>query len=98
MDTFNSFEKILDSGLKVRLTFKLGDYGVVSHPHMYVLIPFDNDSLKLKNEKQNIERGEQLGSGCFGELVLGKEDLKGIILILAHASKNHRDALIEILK
>ncbi|MBI2558141.1 hypothetical protein HYW20_02355 [Candidatus Woesearchaeota archaeon] len=96
-DIFNSFEKVLDSGLKVRLTFKLGDYGVVSHPHMYVLIPFDNNLLELKNKKGVINKEEQLGSGCFGELILNKEDLKGIILTLAHASKNHRNSLIQIL-
>lgn len=97
IDVFNSFERILDSGIKVRLTFKLGDYGVVSHPHMYVLIPFNNVSLELKNKNGAIKTKEQMGSGCFGELVLNKKDLKSIILTLAHASNNHRNDLIEIL-
>ena len=94
MDVFNSFEKSLNSGIKVRLTFKLGDYGVVSHPHMYVLIPFNHISLEVKNKKGVISLGEQLGSGCFGELILDKDDLKGIILTLSHASNNHRNDLI----
>lgn len=97
-DTFNSFEKTLSSGLKVRLTFKLGDYGIISHPHMYVLIPFNYDSLKLKNRDGEINEGECFGSGCFGELILSKNDLNDIVLTLAHASNNHRNALIEILK
>jgi len=97
LDVFNSFEKTLNSGLKVRLTFKLGDYGVVSHPHMYVLIPFDNISLKIKNKVGSVSKGDILGSGCFGYLILKKEDLKDIILTLAHASLNHRDDLIQIL-
>jgi len=97
MDIFNSFEKILNSGIKVRLTFKLGDYGVVSHPHMYVLIPFEHKSLELKNKNGLVNFGEKLGSGCFGELILDKDDLKGVILTLAHASNNHRSDLVEIL-
>ena len=97
MDIFNSFEKILNSGIKVRLTFKLGDYGVVSHPHMYVLIPFEHKSLELKNKNGLVNFGEKLGSGCFRELILDKDDLKGVILTLAHASNNHRSDLVEIL-
>lgn len=97
-DTFNSFEKTLNSGLNVRLTFKLGDFGVVSHPHMYVLIPFNYNSLKLKNKDGEVNRGNCLGSGCFGELILTAEDLKEIILTLSHASNNHRDSLVEVLK
>ena len=97
-ETFNSFERDLNSGLRVRITFKLGDFGIEPHPHMYVLIPFDHASLKLKNKEGEINDGEVLGSGCFGELILTKEDLSEIILTLAHASDKHRNALIEILK
>lgn len=97
-DVFNSFEKVLTSKLKVRLTFKLGDFGVVSHPHMYVLIPFNFKSLKLKNKEGNISDNRSLGSGCFGELNLSEEELKEIILTLAHASNNHRNDLINVLE
>ena len=31
-EEFHSFEKILSSGIKVRLTFKLGDFGITAHP------------------------------------------------------------------
>ncbi len=98
VDVFNSFEKVLSSKLKVRLTFKLGDYGVTSHPHMYVLVPFDFKSLKIKNKEGNIKENELLGSGCFGELNLSEEELKEIILTLAHASNNHRNDLIKVLE
>ncbi len=97
-DDFNSFEKILDSDLRVRLTFKLGDFGVTAHPHMYVLIPFNFKSLKIKNIEGEVNENKPLGKGCFGELNLNEEELKEIILTLAHASNNHRNALIEILK
>jgi hypothetical protein len=96
-DIFNSFEKILESGIKVRLTFKLGDYGVQSHPHMYVLIPFNIDLLYLKNKIGFIKLNEQLGSGCFGDFSINKKDLKSIILTLACASRKHRDDLIKII-
>jgi hypothetical protein len=98
MDVFNSFEKVLDSTLKVRLTFKLGDYGVTSHPHMYVLVPFNFKALKIKNREGNVENNQPLGSGCFAELNLTEDELKEIILTLAHASSNHRNDLIRVLE
>ncbi len=98
MDVFNSFEKILDSKLKVRLTFKLGDYGVTSHPHMYVLVPFNFKSIKIKNIDGNVKENEPLGSGCFAELNLTEEEIKEIILTLARASNNHRNDLIKVLE
>jgi hypothetical protein len=97
-DDFNSFEKVLDSTLRVRLTFKLGDYGVIAHPHMYVLIPFNFESLKIKNVNGEVNENNFLGKGCFGELILNEEEIKEIILTLAHASGKHRNDLITILE
>jgi len=97
-ETFNSFEKTLDSGIKVRITFKLGDYGLDPHPHMYVLVPFNHNFLNIKNNEGDVGLGSLLGSGCYGELKLSKKDLEEIILTLSHASSNHRNALVEILK
>jgi len=97
-ESFNSFEKTLESGIKVRITFKLGDYGLDPHPHMYVLVPFNHKFLKIKNNEGDVSSGSLLGSGCYGELKLDKKDLEEIILTLSHASSNHRDALVEILK
>jgi len=96
-ESFNSFEKTLDSGIKVRITFKLGDYGLDPHPHMYVLVPFSHKFLKIENNEREVGLGDLLGSGCYGKLNLNKEDLEEIILTLSHASSNHRDALVEIL-
>jgi hypothetical protein len=97
-ESFNSFEKTFDSGIKVRITFKLGDYGLDPHPHMYVLVPFSHKFLEIKNNEGKVNSGNLLGSGCYGELKLDKKDLEEIILTLSHASSNHRDALVEILK
>lgn len=96
-DEFHSFEKTLPSGIKVRLTFKLGDYGITAHPHMYVLVPFNYKSLKIKNRKGDVQNKGCLGSGCYGELILTANELKDIILTLSHASNNHRNSLIEVL-
>lgn len=96
-ESFNSFEKTLNSGIKVRITFKLGDYGLDPHPHMYVLIPFNHRFLRIKNISGEVRAGNLLSSGCHGELTLNKEDLEEIILTLSLASSNHRDALIKIL-
>ncbi len=97
-ESFNSFEKTFDSGIKVRITFKLGDYGLDPHPHMYVLVPFNHKFLKIKNNDGDVSLGDLLGGGCYGELKLDKKDLEEIILTLSHASSDHRDALVKILK
>ena len=97
-EVFHSFEKNISSGIKVRLTFKLGDFGITAHPHMYVLIPFDYRLLLLKNKLGIVNVGDGLGSGCFGELTLNANELKDIVLTLAHASNKHRDDLVKKLK
>lgn len=96
-ELFHSFEKELPSTLKVRLTFKLGDYGVVAHPHMYVLIPFSYPLLTLKNALGVVARGAVLGSGCQGEMRMSTADLKDVLLTLACASKKHRNDLVAVL-
>ncbi len=64
-ENFYSFEKTLPSGIKVRITFKGGDYGINPHPHMYVLLPFSHTSIKIKNSEGTVPNGAVLGSGCF---------------------------------
>lgn len=97
-ENFYSFENILPSKIKVRITFKLGDYGIEPHPHMYVLLPFDNKSVEIKNNLGKVQWNETLGSGCFSEYALEKNDISEIIKTLAHSSNKHRNALIDILK
>ena len=96
-ENFSSFEKILDSKIKVRITFKLGDYGLEPHPHMYVLLSFSHPSIKLKNNNGVVNQNGILGSGCFAEWIPTNQDIKEIITTLAHASSKHRDALVKIL-
>jgi len=96
-ENFSSFEKELASGLKVRITFKLGDFGLEPHPHMYVLIPFNNQFLKLKNLNGEVEEDKELDKGCFGEWTPSTQDIEEITITLARASKNHKDDLIDIM-
>ena len=99
-DVFHSFEKVLDSKLrlKARITFKLGDYGVQAHPHMYVLIPFDFRSLRIKNKDGAVGENDILGSGCMAQLTLEENEIMHLILALAHASEYHRRDLINSLE
>ncbi len=97
-ENFSSFEKELASGIKVRITFKLGDFGLEPHPHMYVLIPFTNKLLKIKNLNGEVKNKEELGKGCFGEWIPSTQDIEEIIITLAHASKKHKNDLINIIK
>lgn len=97
-ENFSSFEKELASGIKVRITFKLGDFGLEPHPHMYVLIPFDNKFLKLKNLNGKVKINEKLDKGCFGEWMPSTQDIEEITITLARASKKHKDDLINIIQ
>ena len=97
-ENFSSFEKELASGLKVRITFKLGDFGLEPHPHMYVLIPFNNQFLKLKNLNGEVKGADELGEGCYGEWAPSTQDIEEITITLAHASKNHKNDLINIME
>lgn len=98
VDNFYSFEKILSSKIKVRITFKGGDYGIKTRPHMYVLLPFNHPSLNIKNRDGEVDKGVALGSGCFCEWVPTINDINEIIITLAHASEDHRDLLISVLQ
>jgi len=95
-ETFYSFEKEIVSKIKIRITFKMGDYTLA--PFMFVLIPFEHSSLKLKNLKGFVKENEFLGSKCKGIWKPKKEDVIEIIKSLSCASDRHRDDLIEILK
>lgn len=97
-ENFSSFEKTLPTKVIARITFKLGDYGLDPHPHMYVLIPFNLKSLKIKNFEGCVNPGSKLGKKCFGEWIPTDQDVGEIITALGHASENHKSSLIELIK
>lgn len=94
-EKFYSFEKTIDSTTKVRITFKMGDYTLAAH--MFVLFSFKSRLLKVYNNGGIIKKGNSLGSGAYGKWLPTKKQIISIIYTLAHASKNHRDDLIELL-
>jgi hypothetical protein len=95
-ENFYSFEKKIDSGIEIRITFKMGDYTLA--PHLFVLLPFVHEALVIKNINGVVGEGEILNSKCRGEWEPDKEDVAEIVKALAHASAQHRDDLIELLK
>jgi len=95
-ENFYSFEKKIDSGIKIRITFKMGDYTLA--PHLFVLLPFAHEALTIKNINGVVGDGEILDSKCRGEWEPDKKDIIEIVKALAHASAQHRDDLIELLK
>lgn len=95
-ENFYSFEKEIDSGIKIRITFKMGDYTLA--PHLFVLLPFAHEALIIKNINGVVGNGEILNSKCRGEWEPDKKDIIEIVKALAHASAQHRDDLIELLK
>lgn len=95
-ETFYSFEKEIISKIKIRITFKMGDYTLA--PFMFVLLPFGHPSLKFKNINGLVKENEFLGGGCKGIWKSKKEDIIQIIKSLSCASDGHRDDLINILK
>ncbi len=95
-ESFYSFEKRIDSGIKIRITFKMGDYTLA--PHLFVLLPFAHEALIIKNINGVVGEGEILNSKCKGEWEPNKKDVIEIVKALAHASAQHRDDLIGLLK
>jgi len=97
-ENFYSFEKQLDSGIRVRITFKQGDYGIDPHPQMYALLPFNHPSIKIKNIDGVVSSGDPLGKKCKAEWSPSKKDVEDITITLSQISIDHRDKLIDILK
>ena len=69
-ENFYSFERELVSKIKIRITFKMGDFTLA--PHMFVIISFDNSSIVLKNIDGIIQRDQELGINCIAIWKPGK--------------------------
>jgi hypothetical protein len=94
-ENFYSFEKEINSRIKIRITFKMGDYALA--PHLFVLLPFEHPSLIIRNVLGVVKVGEALGSRCFGIWNPEKKDVIEIVKSLSCASDGHRDDLITLL-
>ena len=94
-EKFYSFEKELPSKIRIRITYKKGDLSIDPVPYMFVLIPFDDELIKIKNADGLVSKGGLLGSKCKCEWAPSKKDLIEIVIGLSKTSKEHRKALIK---
>ncbi len=95
-EIFYSFEKNVNTNLKVKITFKFGDYTLAAH--MFVLIDFNNPNIKLENNQGIIVNHNPLGSGakCFWNP--SQQDVVEVAKALAHSSIGHKNDLIRLLE
>mgnify|MGYP001573534487 FL=1 len=94
-EIFYSFEKNVDTNLKVKITFKMGDYTLAAH--MFVLIGFNHPNIILKNTEGNIVSNNPLGSGAKCRWSPSKQAIVEVAKALAHSSGNHKDDIIRLL-
>ena len=95
-ETFYSFEKILNTGIRIKITFKMGDFTLA--PHMFVLLPFSLAGVQIMNKVGVVREGAKLGSGCYCNWTPSKKDIHEIVVGLSHVSTDHRDALRTIIQ
>lgn len=94
-EVFYSFEKIIDDTLKVRITFKMGDYTLAAH--MFVLIKINSPNIQLSNTEGNVNLNESLGSGAKCIWNPNKALIVEIAKALSHSSENHKKDVVELL-
>jgi hypothetical protein len=87
-ESFFSFEKVLNLNIKIRITFKMGDFTLA--PHMFLLFPFDKKVIELFNCGGAVASGSNLGSGCFASWKPTSEVICEAVEALAHASEGHK--------
>lgn len=94
-ESFFSFEKVLNLNIKIRITFKMGDFTLA--PHMFILFPFDKKVIELFNCEGEVYSKNRLGSGCFAiwEPTIGV--ICEVVEALAHASSGHKRDLLAMI-
>jgi len=95
-EIFYSFEKNVDTNLKVKITFKMGDYTLAAH--MFVLIGFNHPNIILENNEGNILTNNPLGSGAKCCWRPSKQNIVEVAKALAHSSRDHKDDIIRLLE
>ena len=94
-EIFYSFEKNVDTNLKVKITFKMGDYTLAAH--MFVLIGFNHPDIILENNEGNILTNNPFGSGAKCRWSPSKQSIVEVAKALAHSSANHKNDIIRLL-
>lgn len=94
-EIYYSFEKDIDTNLKVKITFKMGDYTLAAH--MFVLINLTNSNIELSNNEGALENTNILGSGA--KCIWSPTNLvvREITKTLAYSSEDHRNDLVTLL-
>lgn len=95
-EVYYSFEKRINEGLQVKITFKMGDYALAAH--MFVLIGLDNSDIKLSNHKGNIGIANSLGAGAKIFWTPSNQIISEIAKALACSSEDHKNDLINLLE
>jgi len=91
-ETFFSFEKILDLNIKIRITFKMGDFTLA--PHLFILLPFDEQIIEFFNCSGKVPIDDRLGSGCYAIWEPTTNVISKVVEALAHASEGHKRDLL----
>lgn len=94
-EVFYSFEKIINETLRVRITFKMGDFTLAAH--MFVLIKINSPNIELTNCEGAIDFSECLGSGAKCKWNPDNNMVVEIAKALAHSSENHKNDIINLL-
>lgn len=95
-ESFFSFEKILNLDIRIRITFKMGDFTLA--PHMFILFPFDIKVIELFNCDGTVKDGYALGSGCFAVWKPTSDVICEAVEALAHASEGHKRDLLAMVE
>lgn len=95
-ETFYSFERTNLNGIGNKVVFKMGDF--ILAPHYFLLIPFGNNKLELKNNNiQRLEIGSNLGNGAQGLWQIEISDIKYLVSTIATISVDHKNDMINLL-
>lgn len=94
-ETFYSFEKNTDTNLKVKITFKMGDYTLAAH--MFVLIELNHPDIILENNDNNIATNNPLGRGAKCRWSPTQKAIIEMAKALAHSSGDHKSDIIRLL-
>ena len=95
-ESFFSFEKVLILNIRIRITFKMGDFTLA--PHMFILFPFDKKVIELSNCEGAIEDGGILGSRCCAIWKPTSDVICEAVEGLAHASEGHKRDLLAMVE
>lgn len=95
-ETYHSFEKFLNSGMGIKLTFKEGDYNLAVS--MYILFPFFADIIEVRDKNgEKIPENECIGSKAHVIWHPTKEEISQTVESLSRASEKHKTDLVNML-